>query len=136
MPGVLTFAALSWQQGQLGTVWAGDMQQLVEVRLPDGQEIWARIESPPGPQDSGFFDGGARALRGFDETLRSVAANVRDAVAQAGPDEVSVEFGVELALGKDGLIAALAGVSGTAAVKVTLSWSGQSDQSQRGEAQS
>jgi hypothetical protein len=104
------------------------MQQLVEVQLPDGQMIWARVESPPGPQDSGVFDGGVRALRGFDQVLRSVAANVREAVAHARPDEVSVEFGVELALGKDGLVAALAGTSGTAAVKVTLSWSGQPPQ--------
>jgi hypothetical protein len=99
------------------------MRQLMEVRLPDGQAIWAQIESPGGPRDSGLFDGGARAVRGFETTLRSVAANVRDAVAQAAPDEVSVEFGVELALGKEGLVAALAGTSGTAAVKVTLSWS-------------
>ncbi|WP_406260676.1 hypothetical protein OIA45_20755 [Streptomyces chartreusis] len=98
------------------------MRQLVEVQLPDGQAIWAQIESAGGPQDSGVFDGGARILCGFDTTLRSVAANVRDAVAQVAPDEVSVEFGVELALGKDGMVAALAGVSGTAAVKVTLSW--------------
>ncbi|MEU9288803.1 CU044_2847 family protein [Streptomyces sp. NPDC048275] len=104
------------------------MQQLVEVQLSDGQVIWARVEAPPGPQDSGFFDGGVRALRGFDTVLRSVADNVREAVAQAGPDEVSVELGVELALGKDGLVAALAGTSGSAAVKVTLSWSGRRPQ--------
>ncbi|MEW1862358.1 CU044_2847 family protein [Streptomyces sp. NPDC088194] len=101
------------------------MRQLVEVQLPDGQAIWARIESPGGPQDSGLLDGGARALRGFETTLRTVATNVRDAVAQAAPDKVSVEFGVELALGKDGLVAALAGTSGTAAVKVTLEWGGE-----------
>ncbi|MCF1598708.1 CU044_2847 family protein [Streptomyces muensis] len=101
----------------------------MEVQLPDGQAIWAQIESPGGPQDSGLFDGGARALRGFDTTLRSVAANVRDAVAQAAPGEVSVEFGLELALGKEGLVAALAGVSGTAAVKVTLSWTNESNES-------
>ncbi|MFE7778500.1 CU044_2847 family protein [Streptomyces sp. NPDC057445] len=106
------------------------MQHLVEVQLPDGQAIWARVESPGGPQDSGLFDGGARVLRGFDATLRSVATNVRSAVAQAAPDEVNVEFGVELALGKDGLIAALAGTSGTAAVKVTLSWSSGSARSE------
>lgn len=99
------------------------MRRLMEVQLPDGQAIWAQVESAGGPQDSGLFDGGARVLRGFETTLRSVAANVRDAVAQAAPDEVSVEFGVELSLGKDGLVAALAGTSGSAAVKVTLSWS-------------
>ncbi|MFG3291803.1 CU044_2847 family protein [Streptomyces sp. NPDC048179] len=92
------------------------------MRLPDGETIWAQVESPGGPQDSGLFDGGARVLRGFETTLRSVAGSVRDAVAEASPEEVSVEFGVELALGKDGLVAALAGTSGTAAVKVTLTW--------------
>ncbi|MGW5058621.1 CU044_2847 family protein [Streptomyces sp. NPDC004096] len=102
------------------------MQQLVEVQLPDGEVVWAHVESPSGPQDSGLFDGGLQALRGFDQTLRSVAANVRQSVAQAAPEEVSVEFGVELAVGKDGLVAALAGTSGKAAIKVTLSWSGPS----------
>lgn len=112
--------ASAWEFGQ-----GGHMQQLVEVQLPDGEVVWAQVEAPTGPQDSGFFDGGLQALRGFDQTLRSVAANVRQAVAQAAPDEVSVEFGIELAAGKDGLVAALAGASGKAAVKVTLSWSGQ-----------
>ncbi|MER7108561.1 CU044_2847 family protein [Streptomyces sp. NPDC000229] len=101
------------------------MQRLVEVQLPDGEVVWAHVEQSSGPQDSGFFDGGVQALRGFDQTLRSVAANVRQAVAQAAPDGVSVEFGVELAAGKDGLVAAIAGTSGKAALKVTLSWSGR-----------
>ena len=101
------------------------MQKLMEVRLPDGQVIWAKVESPPGPQDTGMFDGGARAVRGLDDTLRSVATNLRDSLAQARPDAVSVEFGLELAVGKDGLVAALVGTSGSATLKVTLSWTGQ-----------
>ncbi|MBT2409735.1 CU044_2847 family protein [Streptomyces sp. NPDC090994] len=100
------------------------MRQLVEVRLPDGDVVWAHVEPPSGPQDSGLLDSGVQALRGFDHTLRSVAANVRRAVADAAPDGVSVEFGVELAVGREGLVAALAGTSGKAAVKVTLTWDG------------
>lgn len=103
----------------------GQQQRLVEVKLADGQAIWAEIESVGGPQDSGLGDGAARVLRGFDTTLRAVASNVRDAVADVAPEKVTVEFGVQLALGKEGLVAALAGTSATAAVKVTLSWSGR-----------
>ncbi|MDH2424031.1 CU044_2847 family protein [Sphaerisporangium sp. TRM90804] len=99
------------------------MQQLVEVALPDGQTIWARVSVQPGPRDSGLFDGAVRTVKGFDTTLRAVAANVREAVAGAGPEQVSVEFGIEVAVGKDGLVAALAGASGTATLKVCMSWS-------------
>lgn len=103
------------------------MQKLMEVRLPDGETIWAKVEVPGGPQDTGILDGSARALRGLDLAVRAVAANVRQAVAEARPDEVSVEFGLELAVGKDGLVAALAGTSGTATISVTLTWTAPGD---------
>ncbi|MEV7815566.1 CU044_2847 family protein [Streptomyces flaveolus] len=49
---------------------------------------------------------------------------MRSAVAEARPDGISVEFGLELAAGENGIVAALVGGSGKVAFKVTLSWNG------------
>jgi hypothetical protein len=96
-------------------------QQLVELAMPDGQTVWAMVERQ-GPRDTGLGEQVTQRIEGFQESLRTVAANVRAAVATARPDEVGVEFGLELAAGKHGVVAALAGVGGKAAFKVTLKW--------------
>ncbi|WP_406864266.1 CU044_2847 family protein [Streptomyces sp. HUAS MG47] len=100
--------------------------QLVQLEMPDGQVIWATVAEEDGPSDSGIGDRFAEKLHGFHESLQVVAENVRDAVAAARPDEVSVEFGLELATGESGVVAALVGGSGKAAFKVTLTWNGSS----------
>ncbi|MFF4344496.1 CU044_2847 family protein [Kitasatospora sp. NPDC001540] len=98
------------------------MQQLVELAMPDGQTVWALVEGPSGPRDSGLGGQLATRLEGLQESLHAVAANVRSAVAAARPDEVSVEFGLELAAGRGGVVAALTGVGGKATFKVALKW--------------
>ncbi|MGW4163157.1 CU044_2847 family protein [Streptomyces sp. NPDC004788] len=98
--------------------------QLVQLEMPDGQTVWATVAGDDGPSDSGLGDRLVEKVHGFQESLRVVATNVRDAVASARPDEVSVEFGIELAVGKEGVMAAVVGGSGTAAFKVTLTWNG------------
>ncbi|WP_285736939.1 CU044_2847 family protein [Kitasatospora phosalacinea] len=98
------------------------MQQLVELAMPDGQTVWALVEGPSGPRDSGLGEQLATRLEGLQESLHAVAANVRSAVAAVRPDEVSVEFGLELAAGRGGVVAALTGVGGKATFKVALKW--------------
>ena len=100
----------------------GGMQQLTKVQLPDGEVIWAKVKARQEPTDSGLLDGSVRAIKNFQETIRAVAGNVKNAVADASPDEVSVEFGLELASDKEGLVAALTGVSGSTTLTVTLTW--------------
>ena len=107
--------------------------ELIKAVLPDGQAIWVRVEAPGGPVDVALP--GAMAIDGFVETLQGVAANVRSGLRRVRPARTSVEFGIELALGKDGLFAALAGVSGKAAVKVTLVWGADDGAPQSAEAQ-
>ncbi|MFD7735783.1 CU044_2847 family protein [Kitasatospora phosalacinea] len=97
-------------------------QQLIELAMPDGQTVWALVDGPSGPRDSGLGDQLATRLEGLQESLHAVAANVRSAVAAARPDEVSVEFGLELAAGRGGVVAALTGVGGKATFKVALKW--------------
>ncbi|MFJ3658274.1 CU044_2847 family protein [Streptomyces nigra] len=100
------------------------MSQLVRLQMPDEQVIWATIDEDEGPSDSGLGERITEKLEGFQESLRTVASNVRSAVAEARPDAISVEFGLELAAADTGIVAALVGGSGKAAFKVTLSWSG------------
>ncbi|GLW58451.1 CU044_2847 family protein [Kitasatospora phosalacinea] len=97
-------------------------QQLIELAMPDGQTVWALVDGPSGPRDSGLGDQLATRLEGLQESLHAVAANVRSAVAAVRPDEVSVEFGLELAAGRGGVVAALTGVGGKATFKVALKW--------------
>jgi hypothetical protein len=96
------------------------VRDLVRVELPDNELIWAVVEGS-GSQDVGFGPP-RQVLSGLTETIRGIAGNVRQAVRDAAPDEFSVEFGVELAMGKEGLVAALVGIDGTASIKVTVAW--------------
>ncbi|MDR3036417.1 MAG: hypothetical protein LBV78_25535 [Kitasatospora sp.] len=98
------------------------MQQLIELAMPDGQAVWALVDGPSGPRDTGLGEQLATRLEGLQESLHAVATNVRSAVAAARPDEVAVEFGLELAAGRGGVVAALTGVGGKATFKVTLKW--------------
>ncbi|MFJ8586770.1 CU044_2847 family protein [Streptomyces sp. NPDC093595] len=100
------------------------MSQPVQLEMPDGQVVWATVAEEGGPSDSGIGERLVERLEGFHQSLRAVADNARAALASARPDEVSIEFGLELAAGKDGVVAAVAGGSGKAAFKVTLKWNG------------
>ncbi|MFJ8648420.1 CU044_2847 family protein [Streptomyces sp. NPDC093546] len=100
------------------------MSQPVRLEMPDGQVIWATVAEEGGPSDSGIGERLVERLEGFQQSLRAVAVNTRAAVAGAMPDEVTVEFGLELAAGQDGVVAAVVGGSGKAAFKITLKWNG------------
>ena len=117
----------------------GDRAQ--RIALPDGTEVWARLSASAGGshgshgsddvdeaeyggyEDVGALDGVAARVRHLQELVTGVAASVRDAAAQAAPDEVSVEFGVELAVKSGAVISVLADSEAKAALKVTLTWS-------------
>lgn len=96
------------------------MQDLVRVELPDGQFVWARVDVS-GPRDVAF-QRTPQVLKGLTETVRGVAANVRDGLRGLNPDEITVEFGVELAMADGGLVAALAGAKVNSSIAVTLGW--------------
>lgn len=103
------------------------MPDLVQLEMPGGQTMWAMVEGPRGPGDVGVAEEVREKLHGFHETLHTLAVNARSAVAAAKPEEVTVEFGLELVVGKGGVFAALVGAGGTAGVKVTLKWGGGDD---------
>ena len=101
------------------------MSELIEVEPPDGQIIWAHVAENAGPRDVGLRDH-VRKLKGLTEALQGVAQNLRDGLASIRPDDVTVSFGIEMVVGDDGLVAALAGVSGAATLTVTLNWRNES----------
>jgi hypothetical protein len=97
--------------------------QPLQVELPTGEIIWARV-AVDGPQN--VTSGALRRLDvdAMSRTVRGMTASLRAAVDDLAPDEVQVEFGLELALKSGQLISMLAEAGGTASVKVTLAWKG------------
>jgi Trypsin-co-occurring domain 1 len=93
----------------------------VQVQLPTGEVIWAKV-AVDGPQN---VASGTLQHLDIDElgrTIRGLSASLYQAVDRLMPDEVEVEFGLELALKSGKLISMLAEAGGTASVKVTLGW--------------
>jgi hypothetical protein len=99
------------------------MSEVVPVTLPSGHTILARVQVE-GPVDVGA---GARlrnlAITDLRETVEGVTQSVAQALRRVRPDEVSVEFGVELAVKTGKLTSVLAEGSGKASIKLTLTWS-------------
>jgi hypothetical protein len=99
------------------------VSEVVPVTLPSGQTILARV------QIEGPVDVGARtalrklAVTDLRETVEGVTQSVAQALRRVQPDEVSVEFGVELAVKTGKLTSVLAEGEGKASIKLTLTWS-------------
>jgi hypothetical protein len=112
---------------------------IIRVELPDGTPVWARVSgaeelrspAPGGYTDTGFGytdTGLADRVTARMESLRSlitgVAGSLADSLRAVRPDEVSVEFGIELA-GKAGMVVGLlADGEAKGAITVTLTWHG------------
>jgi hypothetical protein len=101
---------------------------ITQIRLPDGQVIWARLGGEDGPRDVSFGER-VRVLAAaeFSRLAGAVIDNVRDALDQYGADEISVDFGIELSVQSGKVIGALAQVGGTSSIVVHLTWKGQPD---------
>lgn len=95
--------------------------KLVPVELANGEQIWARVsvDGPSNVSASGLLRLDQEELR---STIRSVGDTLWDAVTPLKPDEVAIEFGIELALKSGKLTSLLAEASGAASVKVSLTW--------------
>ncbi|MEA2241535.1 MAG: hypothetical protein QOD24_1091 [Solirubrobacteraceae bacterium] len=72
-------------------------------------------------------DVGARELLAFDgveQSITTISERVMAALTNARPDQASVEFGIDVTVESGALTGLLARGSGTATLKVTLSWGG------------
>ncbi|MFI7131125.1 CU044_2847 family protein [Nonomuraea sp. NPDC050153] len=104
------------------------MRTFEKVELSTGETIWVAATVAPadrehdGPRD---VAGGGRAiktLQGFGETLGGIVSSVHKSLAGIRPDEVSLEFGLEVGCQAGEWLAGLADVSTNASVTVTLTW--------------
>jgi hypothetical protein len=98
------------------------MSGLLRIVLPTGQQLWANV-SADGPADVSL----PQAIHKLDledlrNTIEGVAQSIHAAVESVRPDQLSLEFGVELAMKTGKLTSVLAEVSGSASLKITMSW--------------
>ncbi|TYB61752.1 hypothetical protein FXF51_27115 [Nonomuraea sp. PA05] len=105
------------------------MKRFERVMLDTNETIWVAVTVDPadagrsgGPRDVAI---GTKRLKGFGETLRGIVSSVQKSIAEARPDEVSVEFGLEVGCQSGEILAALADVSTNATVTVTMTWNGR-----------
>ncbi|WP_066374642.1 CU044_2847 family protein [Herbidospora mongoliensis] len=94
----------------------------MQVLLPGGEVIWAHV-AVDGPAN---VTAGAMPRLNVDElrdTVHGVSKSLRAAVDDLLPDQVQVEFGLELTLKSGKLTSILAEAGGKASLKVSLTWS-------------
>ncbi|MFC5724808.1 CU044_2847 family protein [Streptomyces gamaensis] len=125
---------------------------ITQVRLDDGTVVWARVSQaqengllPPGrgdtdsgqspyadssfvPADGPYTDSSAAQrvadlADGVGDVVRGVVGSVRRGLTGAAPDEVTVEFGIELSAKAGKVVSLLADGEGKASIKVSLTWS-------------
>ncbi|WP_181143735.1 CU044_2847 family protein [Streptomyces cinnamoneus] len=116
---------------------------IAQVRLDDGTVVWARIteaqelQEPPGGaygaygapgapgayEDSSAVRHVADAASGLADVVRGVVGSLRMGLAAARPDEVRVDFGIELSAQAGRVIGLLADGNGKASITVSLTWS-------------
>ncbi|WP_446225887.1 CU044_2847 family protein [Nocardia sp. IBHARD005] len=103
------------------------MTRIEQLELPDGTEVFARIDGLDGAEGDAETPGvtniglGSR-LENLGPTIRGVASSVHASVAGLSADSVSVEFGIELSMGTGGIIAVIASGGAKTSVKVRLDW--------------
>jgi NTP-dependent ternary system trypsin peptidase co-occuring protein len=99
------------------------MSEIVQVLLPNGEAVWARVSPPAGARDVGFAKRSAEFAAGEVARLaRAVIGIVHDAVGDQQADEISVDFGIELSAKTGKVIGVLGEVGGTSSIVVHLTW--------------
>ncbi|MET7857129.1 CU044_2847 family protein [Streptomyces sp. NPDC005318] len=112
--------------------------RIARIEMPDGTPVWARISGagelgrkPPGSglsyTDTGFpdFAGQVQArVESLHGVVTSVARSLAEPLRAVRPDEVSVEFGIELTAKAGKVVGLLADGEAKGAIKVTLTWHG------------
>jgi hypothetical protein len=95
--------------------------EAVQIKLPTGEVIWARV-AVDGPRN--VASSGLKHLNVDDlcQTVHGVSETLKKAVGSLAPDEIEIEFGLELALKSGMIVSMLAEAGATASIKVTLNW--------------
>ncbi|MFD5539445.1 CU044_2847 family protein [Streptomyces sp. NPDC127079] len=110
-----------------------DVTRIARVRLPDGTPVWARIsgaaelEVPSGElsfTDTGLTERVEARVESLGALVNGVARSLAEPLRAVRPDEVSVEFGIELTAKAGKVVGLLADGEAKAAITVTLTWKG------------
>jgi hypothetical protein len=110
-----------------------------EIDLGDGDVVLARVESldaddlyvEHGPtgyvqgEEVSAVDRVVERAGDVQQVITRVGRSVLDAARQAGPDQVAVTFGLELAAKSGKAVALLADGEAKASLSVTLTWYGE-----------
>ncbi|MGS2590369.1 CU044_2847 family protein [Streptomyces hebeiensis] len=108
-----------------------DEVRVTRIEMPDGTPVWARISGaeelrrPSGGlvySDTGFGDQVQARVESLYGVVTSVARSLAGPLRAVRPDEVSVEFGVELTAKSGKVVGLLADGEAKGAIKVTLTW--------------
>ncbi|GGN78079.1 hypothetical protein GCM10011579_060890 [Streptomyces albiflavescens] len=107
--------------------------RIARIEMPDGTPVWARIsgaeelEEPSGGlsyTDTGFGDRVEAQVESLQSVITSVARSLAAPLRAVRPDEVSVEFGIELTAKAGKVVGLLADGEAKAGITVTLTWNG------------
>ncbi|WP_329194595.1 CU044_2847 family protein [Streptomyces sp. NBC_01435] len=110
--------------------------RMTRIEMPDGTEVWARISgaeelartgSGPSFADIGAGDIADRVqarVESLHGVVTSVARSLAEPLRAVRPDEVSVEFGIELTAKAGKVVGLLADGEAKGSIKVTLTWNG------------
>ncbi|RII16013.1 hypothetical protein DSC45_15610 [Streptomyces sp. YIM 130001] len=107
--------------------------RIAQIDMPDGSQVWARIsvaDDPAEPSgelsytDTGFRDRAQLQVESLHSVVTSVARSLAGPLRAVKPDEVSVEFGIELTAKAGRVVGMLADGEAKASLAVTLTWQG------------
>ncbi|MEU8673439.1 CU044_2847 family protein [Streptomyces sp. NPDC048560] len=110
--------------------------RITRIEMPDGTPVWARIsgaeelERPAGGlayTDIGYADIADQVqarVESLTGVVTSVARSLAEPLRAVRPDEVSVEFGIELTAKAGRVVGLLADGEAKGGIKVTLTWNG------------
>jgi hypothetical protein len=107
--------------------------RIARIEMPDGTPVWARIsgdeelEEPAGGlsyTDTGFGERVEAQVESLHSVITSVARSLAEPLRAVRPDEVSVEFGIELTAKAGKVVGLLADGEAKAGITVTLTWNG------------
>ena len=93
---------------------------VVRTDLGDGAEILVEARTPNPEQDVAVLD--KLPWEGVEEAIVKISERVKAAIQSAAPKTASVEFGIDVSVESSGLTGLLAKGSGSANLKVTLTW--------------
>ncbi|WP_432134059.1 MULTISPECIES: CU044_2847 family protein [unclassified Streptomyces] len=118
--------------------------RVARIALPDGTPVWARISGAeeltaaagqPGEagrvhggsgqlsySDTGFTDRVEASVESLHALITGVARSLAEPLRAVRPDEVSVEFGIELTAKAGKVVGLLADGEAKAGITVTLTW--------------